>query len=198
MDLQFEPHEITRNFMRLQIPFIYCRSVTPNQDIPDALSVKTIVKTVSPKGVSWAETERQADGTFSNNGYTPNVDIPAPISIAVAVEADIRRNTEEKEASTSTRIVVFGDSDFASDAIFATNDPHVPAYPPIFNAIVNWLTLEDDLVAITETDLSKRTLRRLNNYQMQLVQILSVFLIPLIVFITGIVVWWLRREGDTK
>ena len=198
LDLQFEPHEITRNFMQLQIPFNYCRSVTPLQDIPDRISVKTIAKTVSPKGVSWAETERQADGTFSDNGYTPNVDMPAPVSVAVAVEADVSSTTGDKESLTPTRIVVIGDSDFASDVFFATNDPNVPRYPPIFNAIVNWLTLEDDLVTITETDPSKRTLRRLNNYQARLIQILSVFLVPLLVFITGIVVWWLRREGGTR
>ncbi len=198
LDLEFEPHEITRNFMNLQIPFNYCRSVTPLQNIPDGISVKTIAKTVSPKGVSWSETERQADGTFSDNGYTPNVDIPAPVSVAVAVEEDISRNTVEKEAATPTRIVVIGDSDFASDVFFASNNPNIPAYPPIFNAIVNWLTLEDDLVTIAETDPSKRALRRLNNYQARLVQILSVFLIPLLVFITGIVVWWFRREGGTR
>lgn len=198
LDLQFELHEITRNFMQLQIPFNYCRSVTPLHDIPDGISVKTIAKTVSPKGVSWAETERQADGTFSNNGYTPNVDMPAPVSVAVAVEADMSSTTGDKESLTPTRIVIFGDSDFASDVFFASNNPNIPAYPPIFNAIVNWLTLEDDLVTITETDPSKRTLRRLNNYQARLIQILSVFLVPLLVFITGIVVWWLRREGGTR
>ncbi|MXV78977.1 hypothetical protein F4001_11540, partial [Candidatus Poribacteria bacterium] len=197
LDLQFEPHEITRNFMQLQIPFIYCRSVTPMPDLPDDISVKTLAKTMGPKGVSWAETERQTDGTFSDNGYTPNVDISAHVSVAVAVEEVMRRSTEEKEAATPTRIVVFGDSDFASDVFLATDDPNVPAYPPIFNAIVNWLTLEDDLVTITENDPSKRTLRRLNDYQARLVQILSVFLIPLTVFITGIVVWWVRREGGT-
>ena len=198
LDLQFEPHEITRNFMKLQIPFNYCRSVTPVQDIPDGISVQTIAQTVSPKGVSWAETERQADGTFSDNGYTPNVDMPAPVSVAVAVEADLSGTTENKESSTPIRIVIIGDSDFASDVFFATNDPNVPRYPPIINAIVNWLTLEDDLVTITETDPSKRALRMLNNYQARLVQILSVFLIPLVVFTTGIVVWWLRREGGTR
>ncbi len=198
LDLQFEPHEITRNFMQLQIPFNYCRSVTPLQDIPDHISVKTIAKTVSPNGVSWAETERQADGTFSDNGYTPNVDMPAPVSVAVAVEEDISRNLVEKETATPTRIVVIGDSDFASDVFFASNNPNIPAYTPIFNAIVNWLTLEDDLATIAETDPSKRSLHRLNNYQAQLIQIISVFLIPLLVFITGIVVWWFRREGGTR
>ncbi len=197
LNLQLEPHEITRNYMHSQIPFVYCRSVTPLQEIPDNLSVKTIAKTKSPKGVSWAETERQADGNFSDNGYTPNVDIPAPVSVAVAVETDMRGTTSDKESSTPTRIVVIGDSDFASDAFFASNNPNVPAYPPIFNAIVNWLTLEDDLLTISETDPSKRNLRNLNIHQARLVQILSLFLIPLIVFITGIVVWWLRRKGGT-
>lgn len=198
LDVQYEPHDITRNFFHLQIPYIDCRSVTPMEDIPASLSIKTIAKTVGSKGVSWGETERSEDGGFSRNGYTPNVDLPAPVSIAVAIEQSIDEEVRGEEGTTPTRIVVFGDSHFASDAFFATNNPKIPAYPPLFNSIINWLTFEDDLVSISQIDPNIHTLSSMNNYQVQLVQILSVFLIPLIVFATGIVVWWVRREGGTR
>lgn len=198
LDLQYVPHDVTRNYFQLQIPYIYCRSVTPMEDIPSDLSVKSLAKTVGPKGVSWGETERSEDGKFSMNGYTPNVDTPAPVSIAVAIEESTDEETRKEIGTTPTRIVVFGDSDFASDAIFATNNPKIPAYPPFFNAIINWLTYEEDLVSIAQIDPNIHTLSSMNNYQRQLIQILSIFLIPLIVFATGIVVWWIRREGGTR
>lgn len=194
LHLQFEPHDITRYFFREQIPFIFCRSVTPLDDIPNNLTVQPIAKTVGPKGVSWAETEREVDGKFSSNGYTAGVDIPGPVSIAAAVEQN-DENTEEKEASTPTRIVVFGDSDFATDTHFATDTPDIPAYAPLFPSIINWLTLEEDLIAIVPPNLSGQVLREMNTHQVKFVRITSVFLIPLIVFIAGMVVWWRRREG---
>ena len=195
LNLRFEPHDITRHYFQEQIPFIFCRSVTPLENIPNNLTVKSIVKTKSPKGISWAETEREAKGTFSSNGYTAGVDMPGPVSIAVAVDQKIDGNTKKKEASTPTRIVVFGDSDFATDTYFATDNPDIPAYAPLFPSIINWLTLDEDLIAIAPPDPSGQILRKMNNHQKRLVQIASIFLIPLIVFIAGIVVWWRRREG---
>lgn len=200
LDLQFEPHDITRYFFQEQIPFVFCRSVMPLEEIPDNLSVKSIAKTKSPKGISWAETTQEVDGKFSSNGYTDGVDIPGPLSIAVAVEQRTNANSDNSETSTPTRIVVFGDSDFATDTYFATNNPDlpdIPAYKPLFPSIVNWLTLDEDLITIVPPDLSNEVLRKMNVHQIRLVQLTSVFLIPLIVFITGMVVWWRRREGET-
>ena len=198
LHLEFELHDITRYFMQESIPFIYCRSVTPMDDIPKTLKVKSIAKTVSPEGVSWAETERETDETFSANGYTADIDIPGPVSIAVAVEEKIDDNDDNKvrtETPTPTRIVVIGDSDFAKDALFATDDPNLPAYAPLSTAIINWLSLEEDLITIVQPDLSKQIVRRITDQEAVLVQITSIFLIPLIIFIAGIVVWWQRREG---
>jgi len=65
----------------------------------------------------------------------------------------------------------------------------------IFLAVVNWLTLEEDLIAIRPPDLGGQVLRTMTEQDAGIVQITSVFLIPLIVFIVGMVVWWRRREG---
>ena len=171
----------------------------PLEDIPNNLTVKSIAKTKGPKGISWAETTRDTDGKFSSNGYTNGVDIPGPVSIAVTVEKSKNEAMVNNETSTLTRIVIFGDSDFATDTYFATNNPElqdIPAYKPLFPSIVNWLTLDEDLISIVPPDLSKEVLRKMNVHQVRLVQITSVFLIPLIIFITGMVVWWRRREGE--
>lgn len=197
----FEPHDITRFAMQALIPFPVTRSVTPREDRKAAISVKSLAKTISPTGVSWGETQRETDGTFSVDSYTPGVDMPGPMSIAVAAEQKNEsrqtrtnapdKNTEANSIGSPTRIVVFGDSDFATNAFFRQ------ANRDLFLATINWLTLEEDLIAIRPIDLRRQALRQMAVQDMRLVQITSVFLIPLIVFIAGLVVWWHRREGGS-
>lgn len=197
----FEPHDITRSIMRALIPFPFTRSVMPKEDRGAALSVKSLAKTASPIGVSWGETNRESDGTLTDNDYTPGTDTPGPVSIAVAVEAkseshqpNIDLQTEdtkdEKSSGSLTRIVVFGDSDFAANAFFHQ------ANRDLFLATINWLTLEEDLIAIRPIDLRAQTLRSMLPQDVRLIQITAVFFIPIIVFTAGLAVWWQRRKGD--
>ena len=197
----FEPHDITRSAMQVSIPFPFTRSVTPLEDRKASLSVKSLVKTINPTGVSWAETQRKTDETFNTEAYTSGLDIPGPISIAVAAEkeneprqSDTDPQSEDTATETPespTRIVVFGDSDFATNLFFRS------ASRDLLLSTINWLTLEEDLIAIRPNDPRQQTLRRMSIQDIRLVQITSVFLIPLIVFIAGLVVWWQRREGGS-
>ena len=197
----FEPHDITRSAMQVSIPFPVTRSVTPLEDRKATLSVKSLAKTINPTGVSWAETQRKTDETFNTDSYNPGLDIPGPISIAVAAEKkneprqpDPSPQSEKTTTETTespTRIVVFGDSDFATNLFFRS------ASRDLFLTTINWLTLEEDLIAIRPIDLRQQALRRMAVQDIRLVQITSVFLIPLIVFIAGLVVWWQRREGGS-
>ena len=174
---EFEQHDITRSLQGAGIPFLGTRSVTPAEEIPGGLRVKSLAKTVGETRVSWGETEHERGIEF-----TPGVDTPPPVSIAVAVE-----QTEDK--NKNTRIVVFGDSDFASNTFFRT------ANRELFVATINWLTLAEDLVAISPIELQQRALRQMSAQEAGLVQILSIFFIPMAVFIAGLIVWWQRRGG---
>ena len=186
----FELHEITRA-MRDFVAFPITRSVTPSVDSPANLSVKSLAKTVGGTQDSWGETERTPDGTFSTElNYTVGVDTPPPVSVAVAVEQKVDSNNQDKTTGASTRIVVFGDSDFAVNAALRE------ANRDLFLSTINWLTLEEDLIAIRPLDLQKQALRQMRVQDVQLVQIISVFLIPAIVFTAGLVVWWQRRKGE--
>ena len=185
-----ELHEITRP-MREPVAFPYTRSVTPIEDRPTSLSVKSLMKTVGGTQNSWGETQRISDGTFGEDfAYTTGVDTPPPVSIAVAVEQKTDKNNEDKTVGGLTRIVVFGDSDFAANGLF-----RAPARD-LFLSIINWLTLEEDLIGIRPIDLQGQTLRQMHVQDGRLVQITSVFLMPLIVFIAGLIVWWQRRKGE--
>lgn len=186
----FELHEITRA-MRDPVAFPVTRSVTPISDTASNLSVKSLARTVGGIDDSWGERQRGTDGTFSGTfTYTPGADTPPPVSVAVAAEQKTEQNSDENASRSPTRIVVFGDSDFAMNAAFRE------ANRDLFLSTINWLTLEEDLIAIRPIDLQGQTLRQMRVHDVRLVQITSVFLIPSIVFIAGLIVWWQRRKGE--
>lgn len=186
----FELHEITRA-MRDPVAFPVTRSVTPIADTASNLSVKSLARTVGGRDDSWGERQRGTDGTFSETfTYTPGADTPPPVSVAVAAEQKVDQNSDSNTSRGPTRIVVFGDSDFAANAAFRE------ANRDLFLSTINWLTLEEDLIAIRPIDLQGQTLRQMRAHDIRLVQIASVFLIPSIVFIAGLIVWWQRRKGE--
>jgi ABC-type uncharacterized transport system involved in gliding motility auxiliary subunit len=186
--IDFEFHGIVQN-MRRPVTFLAARSVTPKEDEGPELNVKSLAKTTDAVGVSWGETDRKEDGTFADPEYTPNQDTPPPVSLAVAVESlnDDEISADEPK-KTKTRIVAVGDADFASNLFFKATGGG-----DLFLNAANWLTLEEDLIAIRPIDPSERTLRFLTRGEAAFVQIASIFLIPVIIFLIGLVVWWRRR-----
>lgn len=195
-----EFHEVTQYVD--PVIFQTSRSVTPRNGDTANLSVKSLAKTIDSVGVCWGETERREDGTLipkREATYTEGVDTPPPLSLAVAVElkddnegkkehvSSVARE-DSKPAETQTRIVVFGDSDFASNNYFARSGGGA-----LFLNTVNWLTLEEDLIAIRPVDPSQRALRRMTAGEVGVMKMVSVFLIPIAVFIIGVTVWWRRR-----
>ena len=186
----FEFHQITQ-YPLLPVVFRVARSITPKTET-GKLSVKSLAKTTDEIGASWGETERKADGTFAESSYTEDKDTPAPVSLAVAIEmTDDNRTTTDEELDapkeTKTRIVVVGDSDFAANVFFPRGGGD------LFLNMVNWLTLEEDLISIRPIDPAQKSLRGLMANEAVFVQLASIFLIPLIVFLIGVVVWWRRR-----
>ena len=186
--IDFEFHQIVR-YMRQHVTFLAARSVTSKEDKDPELNVKSLAKTTDAVGVSWGETGRKEDGTFANPEYTPNQDTPPPVSLAVAVESlnDDEISADEPK-KTKTRIVAVGDADFASNLFFKATGGG-----DLFLNAANWLTLEEDLIAIRPIDPSERTLRFLTRGEAAFVQIASIFLIPVIIFLIGLVIWWRRR-----
>ena len=183
----FEFHQITR-YVDRPVAFQITRSVTPKAEPRTGITVESLAKTVDEIGGSWGETTREANGAFAEPAYTEGEDTPPPVSLAVAVQVGNDDNTDTNK-ETKTRIVVVGDSDFASNAFFESTGGGV-----LFLNMVNWLTLEEDLISIRPINPSERSLRRITTAsEAAFVQITSVFFVPLIVFIIGVFVWWRRR-----
>ena len=189
----FEFHQITQDVLR-QVTFQLARSVTPKTSAGSTLNVKSLVKTTDEIGGSWGETKRKADGTFEEDlSYTEGEDTPPPVSLAVAVQREDSASTTGNDSTdtpeaSGTRIVVVGDSDFANNLFF-----HGTGGGDFFLNAVNWLTLDEDLIAIRPVDPTERSLRMMTPHEVAFVQMTAIFLIPLIIFLIGVGVWWRRR-----
>ena len=86
-----------------------------------------------------------------------------------------------------TRVVVFGDSDFASNAYGG-----VPGNPNLFANAVSWLAQQENLIAIRPKAPDDRRVT-MTARQQQLVALTSIVVMPALVFAAGIYTWWRRR-----
>jgi ABC-type uncharacterized transport system involved in gliding motility auxiliary subunit len=92
---------------------------------------------------------------------------------------------DERPAS---RVVVVGDSDFIANELAAA---------PVLNAdlflnMVNWVAQDEDLISIRPREPEERAVL-MTEQQRRNVFFLSLFIIPGIVIITGVSLWWGRR-----
>jgi len=183
-------HPITRD-VQVPVPFAVARSVSPREkSIPD-ITVTSIARTTEREGFSWGEKSRNEKGEFLDDGYTKGKDTAAPVSLAVAVqrERESSSSTEEEPAPIDTRLVVVGDSDFASNNEYFAMTGGLD----FFLNSVNWLLLEEDLISIRPKPPEQRNLRPMLDREVRTVLLLSIFAIPRLVFILGLIVWWRRR-----
>jgi ABC-type uncharacterized transport system involved in gliding motility auxiliary subunit len=124
-------------------------------------------------------------------------DKAGPLSVAVAVSASADGGTTpapagQNAAATNTakpetRVVVFGDSEFAENAYAG-----VPGNPNLFANAINWLAQQEGLIAIRPTEAADRRVT-MTPGQQWLAFLTSVLVIPGVVFAAGVYAWWRRR-----
>jgi ABC-type uncharacterized transport system involved in gliding motility auxiliary subunit len=147
-------------------------------------NAQTIVET-SPQ--SWAETDLKA--IFAQKGLTPHdkkaVSIAAAVSAAGAPDPS---KPEDKDApKPETRVVVFGDSDFADNSTLG-----IPGNKDLFMNTVGWLSQQENLISIRPKDAADRRLTLTSAQQTNII-VLVMLVIPGLVFGTGVYSWWRRR-----
>ena len=208
----YPPHPITDRFALLTA-FPLARSVKPAAGGAGDRVATSFVET-SPR--SWAESNLDLTG----GEVTMEVDqgdVAGPISIAAAVavevetppdgsaaeaaEADAGSDEEAAEAAgdgadgaaeadegpTETRVAVFGDSDFAANGSLGIQGNR----DLVLNA-VNWLAEQENLISIRPREPEDRRITLTADQQFR-IQVASLFLIPGLIFGTGVYTWWRRR-----
>jgi ABC-type uncharacterized transport system involved in gliding motility auxiliary subunit len=176
----YPPHPITRGFNKRTLwPMV--RSVEPIKDTKPGLLAWPLAQT---SDTSIAATEIEA--IFKEQKFKAGAkDRKGPITIADAVDAD---NKKLKWGTGDGRLVVYGDTDFADN-----QDLSQVFNQDFFLNTVDWLAGETATIAIRP-----RTLRAsrvsLTDSQFNTVFVASVLLLPELLLILGIVVWWERRN----
>jgi ABC-type uncharacterized transport system involved in gliding motility auxiliary subunit len=170
--------------------FPLARSVTPVSAGVNGRFAQTFVETSAK---SWAETDMKtmlAGGKIAFDEATGDKRGPIPIAAAASAPVAATPGTEkpgDETARRETRVVTFGDSDFASNMALG-----VGGNRDLFMNAVNWLAQQENLIAIRPKEADDRRVTMTANQQLR-VLILALFIIPLVVLGSGVYAWWRRR-----
>lgn len=144
---------------------------TTNQAVQTTALVKTIDS-------AWGETNFTA---LQNNQatYDAGTDLAGPLTIAAAAE----------NSNAKGRIVVFGDSDFASDAYF---DQY--GNSDLFINSVDWAAGQENLISLTSKTPITREMVPLTNTTILILAFFFVILVPGLIVAGGVASWLIRRS----
>jgi ABC-type uncharacterized transport system involved in gliding motility auxiliary subunit len=105
-----------------------------------------------------------------------------------AAKADATPPAGQPDApKPETRLVVYGDSDFASNSVLG-----IPGNKDMFMNTVGWLSQQENLISIRPKEAADRRLT-LTATQQNNITWLALLVVPGAVFGTGIYTWWRRR-----
>lgn len=166
-------HAITER-MRVMSFFPLSRSITPITPAPEGVTVEKLLET---NDRSWAETDmKNPEATLDEKK-----DTKGPITLAVAINKAAADNKK-------SRLVVYGDSDFASDKYYSQ-----AGNGNLFTNTVNWLARDDSFISIKPKSPDDRRLE-ITEGQGRLVNYTLVLLLPIGILLTGVSVWMKRRK----
>ncbi|OGL41175.1 MAG: hypothetical protein A3C43_09320 [Candidatus Schekmanbacteria bacterium RIFCSPHIGHO2_02_FULL_38_11] len=168
-------HEITKNF---HYPTFYPLARTISSGIEKGQENLTFTPLAMTSGNSWAKKNSSEKIEFN-----PKEDLQGPLVIGCVVTKSFTGNGEK-----DTRIVIFGDSDFISNAYF-----NLSGNGDLFLNSINWLAEEKDLISIRPKtkDFSSVQLTKQTGY---FIFYFSVIILPSLVLILGGVIWIRRRK----
>jgi ABC-type uncharacterized transport system involved in gliding motility auxiliary subunit len=194
---EYPGHPITTGF-RVVTAFPMARTMAPIEGGSNSHTAQPLVNT-SPQ--SWSEAdvaalssgkggqvEFNADKGDKQGPVTLGAAVSAPATITPPPSGNATPTSPDNERKPETRIVAFGDSDFASN----TGIGLVIGNRDLFMNALNWLSQQENLIAVRPRQPDDRRLTMTADQQ-NLVMILTLFIIPGLVFATGIYTWWKRR-----
>ncbi|MBN1225304.1 MAG: Gldg family protein [Candidatus Aminicenantes bacterium] len=196
---EYEYHDITNKF-RYATFYPYARSVDKTENAVEGVTTEILAKTSQN---SWSERQLKEQQVTFNEGTDEAGPIPLAVVATIDTKADEPESTpaepketeEEKETEeagdkpkSEGRLAVFGDSDFVTNRYY-----YLSGNGNFFLNTVNWLTEESDLISIQPKTSSPKTIQ-LTPSQGRMIFWVSLIILPLVVLVTGISVWFRRKS----
>ena len=153
------------------------------EEMPETLRVTPLAVTSL---VSWLTPDAE------DNSFDPERDALGPHALAMAVEALAPLGEEatpgaQEEREGITKLVVFGDVDFATNQYF-----YAFSNSDFFLNAINWLAEDYQLISIRPKTAVFRELIT-TSQEFDFIRYSSLFLVPAAVLFLGAIVWWRRR-----
>jgi ABC-type uncharacterized transport system involved in gliding motility auxiliary subunit len=193
---QYPPHPITEGF-RVITAYPMAQSMTPIEGGSNAHIAQPLVNTSAQ---SWSEADLASlsTGKAEVAFNADKGDKQGPITLGAAVSApatvtpppasgNATPASPDSERKPETRVVAVGDSDFASNMAIG-----ISGNRDFFMNSLNWLSQQENLIAVRPRQPEDRRLT-LTADQQNRIMILTIFIIPGLVFATGVYSWWKRR-----
>lgn len=188
---EYGAHPITQELRDYTI-FPQTRTVEPEAAGKQGLQATTLVKT---SGSSWGETA--VDDVFTKGiASLDETDKKGPLSVAVAVTAKLKdmgiepTAPEGQKAADEARLVVIGTQRFADSQELTQSRTN----GDLFLNAVGWLVGQEELVSIRSRSV-RASRAEFSQNQATWLFYLSVLLLPELLVVVGIAVWWRRRNG---
>jgi gliding motility-associatede transport system auxiliary component len=198
----YPSHPVTENF-RVLTAYPFSQSVKGEAGVE--LGTAKTQNLIQTSERSWSESDVKSllsGGKVSLN--EAEGDHKGPITIALSLSMDAQDGVvppsaadaatggkpaqgENTPAKPQMRIIVVGDSDFASNAASG-----IQGNSDLFVNMNNWLTQQEDLISIHPRDAGDRRVT-LTADQQRRIMWLSLLIIPGLILGSGVYTWWQRR-----
>ena len=188
--LRYPPHPINDRFDQMTA-YSVARSVRPLEGGSNGRTAQPFIET-SPN--SWAESDIR--GLMSTGQVQRNIeggDVAGPVALAAATTAAAEAPPAPAAGQPAdapkpeTRVAVIGDSDFAANWLVGFQGNR-----DLFLNTMNWLALQENLIAIRPKAADDRRITVTADQQSR-IRLLSLFVIPGLLFAAGLRTWWRRR-----
>ena len=158
-------------------------AIIPHEEAEDSMQILPLVWTSAE---SWLEKDYKPD---EEPEFNEGTDRKGPLALGILIAAAPVKDPDDEssELAKLTRLVVIGDSDFASNEhFFDVNNSD------LFLNAVNWLTEETEIISIHRKALPFRRLV-VNSQEKNFIDYSSITLVPFLVLTAGGIIWWRRR-----
>ncbi len=171
--LNYAEHPITNNLRGVNSRFFTTQSLILSDNTQE-ITLTPLAKTYSD---AWGETDFS---TIQSNqvSYDQTNDVPGPLVLAAAAE----------NSTSKARLVVFGDSEFASDALYKLGNGDI-----LLNSI-DWATQQEQLISLTPKNNTTRTYNPPGSIGLIGIILISLCAIPLLIIAGGFSTWYSRRK----